>query len=458
MKYSSLLFIYVFLPVSLIIYYIIPKKHREKALLVLSMLYCAADSLYYLIFMILFTLLNFIMCRITDYLRKQKSIAEVALASTIILDITLIFGFRAPYMTWFAGMIRAPEGFFPAGVSIYALSAIGTLIDVYKGREKAESNIIRFALYTMFFPRLIIGPIMRYSAFRKMMKQSSGGLEDVGAGLMVFVKGLAKKVLATDWLYTLYIAIKSTQEHNITFITAWMGAAAYLLCLYFEFSGFADMGKGMARCFGVHLPKCFNYPVFSRKVRLFARRWNTHAVLWFRFYIANPLSAQGKNKAAKTAAYLFAWALLGFWYTFDLNGCFGGIFLGLFILFEKRFLSKNVLSITGIAYTFIVASIMVVIMSCSTLSESLRYIGYMLGTGGFADSQSLYFIKSYALVLLICAFAATDLFRKLLAAMYRNKHTKAMLMLTPAITAAVLVICTAFLAETGSSELLMLKL
>ena len=458
MAYSSLLFIYIFLPLSLAVFYIVPKKHREAALLVLSMLYCASGGLYFLIFMIMFTLLNFVMCRITEFLREQKSISEVALASTVVIDITVIFGFRAPYMKWFAGMIRAPGGFFPVGISIFALSAIGTLIDVYKGKEKAEKNIIRFALYIMFFPRLVIGPLMRCNAFRKMMKSKSKGLEDIGAGLMVFIKGLAKKVLAADTLYNLYTAIKSTQENNITFVTAWLGISAYLLCLYFELSGFADMGKGIARCFGIHFPECFNYPVFSKKVRLFTRRWNTHAVLWFRRYISIPLSSQWKSRAAKTGGFIFAWMMLGFWYNFDFNGIIGGLFMGIVLLAEKRFMSKNVLGFTGVVFTFAVVSVCAAFMSCEGIRESFRYIGFMLGTGGFADAQSWYFIRTYAWLIIICRFAATDLFRKLLLFISRKKHTKAVFAVTPVVTVALLILCTAFLADRGSSEMLLLKL
>ena len=458
MAYSSLLFIYLFLPVSLAVFYAVPKKHRETVLFVLSMLFCAAGSVYLLIFMLIFTLLNYIMCRITEFLREKKSISEVALASTIVIDITVIFGFRAPYMTWFAGMIRAPEGFFPIGVSLFALSAVGTLIDVYKGKERAEKNIIRFGLYIMFFPRIIMGPLLRYSTFRKMMKAEPKGLEDMGAGLLIFIKGLAKKVLAADTLYTLYIAVKSTEGHKMPLVTAWIGAAAYLLCLYFELSGFADMGAGAARCFGIRFPKCFNYPVFSSRVRLFAERWNTHAVMWFKRFIEKPLAAQGRSRAAKVGAFLLAWSLLGFWYVFDLNGFIGGIFLGTVILAENRFRSRNTLRGTGVIYTFAVSAVFSAFMSCDSLSASVRYIGFMLGTGGFADSQSWYFIRSYAVVLIICAFAATNLGRRLLGLMARNKYTKAVFAVVPAVAAALLIICTAFLSDGGVSEMLVLRL
>ncbi len=458
MAYSSLLFIYIFLPVSLIAFYAVPKKYREAVLLVLSMLYCAANSIYMLIFMLIFTLLNFTMSRITEFLREQKSIAEVALVSTVVIDITVIFGFRAPYMNWFSGMIRAPEGFFPLGISLYALSAIGTLIDVYKGKEKAEKNILRFALYIMFFPRLIIGPVMRYRTFRKMMKGESKGLEDIGTGLLIFIKGLAKKVLAADTLFTLYTAVKCTESHRMPLVTAWIGAAAYLLCLYFELSGFADMGAGVARCFGIVFPKCFNYPVFSTRVRLFAERWNTHAVLWFKRYISKPLRVQGKSKAAKIGAFLLAWALLGFWYNFNINGIVGGIFLGTVILAENRFRNRNTLKITGRIYTFVVAAIFAAFMSCGSVGLSLKYIASMLGAGGFADSQSWYFIRSYAVILAVCAFSASDLGRRILSAASKNKYTKPVFAAVPVAAVIALSLCTAFLADKGFSEMLLIRL
>ena len=458
MVYSSLLYIYGFLPLSLLIFYAVPKKHREAVLLGLSGIFCASFGLYYLIFMAGYVLLNYTMCRITEYLKSKKSIAEVAVASMVIIDITVLFSFRAPYMSWFAGMIRAPEGLYAAGASLFTLSAIGTLIDVYKGNEKAEKNIIRYALYIMFFPRLLMGPVMHYSSFRKAMSHPQTGLSQAGKGLAVFVKGLAKKVLIADTLFMLYSAVSASEWTKVPAVNALLGVSAYLLGIYFELSGIADMGAGSAICFGYRFPECFRYPIFSKRINYFAMRWNTPVVMWFKRYISWPLTTSAVNSVARSAVFLFTWILIGFWYTFDISGAAAGAFLGTMILIESRFRSRNTMKITGVIYTLIIAGISAFIFSQKNAHEFLHNSGSLIGLDGLADSSSLYLLKEYTLILLAAAFFSTGLTKKLTGRVMKLKFSDKLSMLIPAAVVCMLVVCTAMIASGGSSEQLFIKL
>lgn len=266
MIYSSLLFIYGFFPLSLLIYYAAGRKLRNGVLLILSMIFCGLISLYFLAFMILYTAVNFAACGFIEKKRPDKAWPSVCFALAVIFDIAAVFIFRTDLFSGLKSLIHVPDGFFPVGISFFTLSAVGTLIDVYCGRLKAERNIVNFGLYIMFFPRLFMGPVLRYSSFAKMLKNRRDGLNEIGIGFTIFVKGLAKKIIAADSLYMLYTAVRSIDIGTMTALTAWIGITAYLLCLYFTLSGFADMGVGIAYCFGFKFPQSFNYPLFSTRI------------------------------------------------------------------------------------------------------------------------------------------------------------------------------------------------
>ncbi len=458
MAYSSLLFIYGFFPLSLLIFYAVPKKHSEKALLALSAVYCGITSLYFLIFMALYIFFNYSMCRITQFLKEKESIAEVPLASMIVLDITAIFTFRTPYMEWFGDMLHAPDAFFPIGISFFTLSAIGTLIDVYKGKHKAEKNIVRFSLYIMFFPRLIMGPLLRYSTFCKIMDKQNSGLSSIGKGIGIFVKGLAKKVIVADTLYMLYSAANRADTEKVTALTAFLGVLAYLLCLYFNMSGFADMGCGIAECFGIHFPRSFNYPLFSKKICYFRGRWLTQLNFWFRRYAEKPITFICRKKWLKMTVFAFVSGMVGFWYTFSFNGFTAGFFIGTAMLIESRFANRTTLNFTGIAYTAAASLIWAVFLSTSGLKDAFGCFSELFGRYGLADSLSIYLLRKYIPIIILSLFASTDLFGKLMKKAEKNKHTgKAVLIFTPAVILGLLAVCTVLISADGYSEMIQFR-
>ena len=259
--------------------------------------------------------------------------------------------FRTEYFDWLYRLIKAPEGFFPVGISFFSLAAVGTLIDIYKGRIKAEKNIVRFSLYFMFFPRLIMGPLLRYGVFRRILDNRRETPANIGIGMTLFVKGLAKKVIVADDLYMLYTAVQSQNVKELSAVTAWLGITGFVLCLYFNLSGFADMGTGIAYCFGYRMPQSFNYPLVSTKIKYFAARWQSQVIQWLRRYVTKPLYGVCGQRWIKELIFIFGWTLFGIWYTFSVNGALWGLLIGTAVVIERRIAKRKIMNITGIIYT-----------------------------------------------------------------------------------------------------------
>lgn len=459
MVYSSLLFIYGFLPVSLILYYITPKKFREMMLLFLSAAFCCMISLYFLIFIAVFAAVNYIFMHLISRSRRNEKLSAVPLAVGIIIDLVAVFAFRTEFFTWLHRMIRAPEGFYPVGISFFALGAVGTLIDVYKGRIKADRNMVRFALYIMFFPRLLMGPLLRYRVFTNILSNRSESLSGMGVGMTIFVKGLVKKVIAADNLYMLYTAARSGDVSEISAVTAWLGAVAYILCLYFELSGFADMGTGTAYLFGLKFPQSFNYPLFSIRLKYFAARWQSQVTQWLRRYITKPIYGVCSKRLLREIVFIMGWGLFGFWYTVDLGGTVWGILIGTAVIIESRLLKKMIMNFTGMIYTFFTVVILGVFLSGDSLGGSVRYLFAMVGGNGIlADADGFYLVKTYIVLLLVTMYASTDLFRNLMTRTGRNKVKAAVMAVSPVLVLAVLMLCTAVMSYSGSSDMLLMKL
>lgn len=459
MVYSSLLFIYGFLPLSLLFYCITPKKRQPLILLILSMIFCGMFSLGFLVFIAAYTLINYVGCRLTEKQRNAGKRGIMPYALCMVIDTAAIFFFRSELFEPMRSALGTAADFFPVGISFFTLSALGTLTDVYRGRTAAERNIISFGLYIMMFPRLIMGPVLRYSSFSRILKERRGGLCEIGKGITFFVKGLVKKVIFADSIYMLYTAVRSAEVTELSALTAWLGAAAYILCLYFTLSGFSDMSAGLGLCFGLRFPKSFNYPMFSTKIRYFYARWQTQIIKWFRKNFTHPFASLSHNGIYRKAVFLVAWGSFGFWYTFNINGFVWGMLLGAAIVVEKRFSHAKMLNITGAIYTFFTVIAASVILFGDDLFYSAKYLLAMIGgNNNFADALSLYLLKSYIVILLICMYASTDLFKNVRIRLEKTKIRLVFEILSPFIVLFLLMACTALMSFAGSSATMLVML
>ncbi|MBR1591923.1 MAG: hypothetical protein IJ666_02795 [Ruminococcus sp.] len=460
MLYSSLLFIYAFLPVSILVFYISPQKYRDIILLVFSMIFCAANGLGFLIFMAAYAAFNYFTGILIDVIKKSgTSLEAVPLFAGITADIIVIFMFRTEYMSWLRSIFGFPDEFFPLGVSFFTLSAVGYLTDIYCGRIKAERNIVTFGLYLLMFPKLTAGPVIRYRSFLKISDNRKYGLSEIGKGLIIFIKGLAKKVIIADTIYMLCSDVNNIDREKLSAVNAWLGIIAYMLSLCFTLSGFADMGRGMGYCFGYRLPKSFNYPVFSSRIRYFASKWHMGVVRWFRLYTLKPLYRLSGNQQLKQLLFIAAWCLIGFWYTFSLNGAVWGCLVGIAVTAENFFIRKKILKTTGIIYTFLIMCLLMTFLAGDSIGSSIGYIIAMFGGNRiFADSISVYFFKSYMVLLLVSTYASTDLFGNMMLRSGKSRIRTAFSFISPIVAVLMLMICTALMSYSGNSDIMLIKL
>ncbi|MCD8187577.1 MAG: hypothetical protein LUD57_02960 [Ruminococcus sp.] len=456
MIFSSLLFIYAFFPVSVLLYYITPAKYRNYALFVLNIAYCGMCGLSFLIFMILYTLWNYAFGLICGSLRKHKFLSGAFAFIGIAADALALLVLREDMLDVYVGRFGFIGSIAPIGISFTVLSAVGYLLDVCRERISAERNILNFSAYMMFFPKLPMGPLVGYARFRSMLKNRSMGLSEVGAGASLFIKGLAKKVIFADNLYMLYSAVSSMDVKELSSLSAWLGVFSYSFCLYFTLSGFSDMGAGIARCFGFRLPKSFKYPLLSAGLNDFCRRWHIPVMNWFNRYIVRAVSKKLPYRAVKYFLIISVWGLIGLWYDFSVNKLVWGLLIGVAVFVENLLKNKKPLRSTAIIYTLALTSVCSVFFFGSSLSYSFHYLFAMIGgNSSIADSGSLYLLKSYIVLLLVCAYASTDMFRNLIERSKKKWLKKTVEILTPPVIVGLLIICTIELSYTGESEMML---
>lgn len=457
MTYSSLLFIYLFLPVAMTLYLISPKKIKNGVLYAESLVFCGFMGIKLTIFMVAYCLVNYFMGLLI--FRAAPRLKCIPLAVGVLFDVIMLISFRGDVFSYLHGFFRLPESVFPVGISLFTLTAIGYLADIYKGNFRADKNFIRFSLYIMMFPRLIMGTVVSYDSFLHSVKRCKPKLAETGRGIISFVIGLAKKVIIADSLHSLYTAVNSTDNSELSAAGAWLGIMAYILCLYFTLSGFSDMSVGLCRCFGFVFPSSFNYPLFSGKIRTFVSGWHTQVIYWFRKYITTPLSSMTENPFVSKLVFVGVWALTGIWYSFTTGGALWGVLIGIAILIENKVNNQKRFRANGIIYTMLSITLMTVFLSQGTISGGLSYLGVMFGgNGNLADSVAAYMIKYYIVILLIAVYASTDLFRNTLMKIKAVRFSKALSLLTPVVITLLLFVCTALMAYSGQSDKMLIRL
>ncbi len=440
MSFSSLLFIYAFFPLSLGIFYVTPKKLRKYSLLLLSVIFCGMVSLKFLIFIICFMLMNFYAGIAASKLSSRKIswlIAGTGVAADIASLLLISFELKPSGVT--------------VGTAFFTMSAIGYLIDTVHGKIKTPVHLTDFALFIMFFPKLPIGPPMSYSDFiHNLNTKKCSAAADIQSGLTMFVTGLAKEVIFAGNLYPIYKSVRIIDVGEISVLSVWLGAAAYILFLYFMLSGIADMGAGISRCFGIRIPKSFDHPVFSVGISEFSSRWHMPVCSWFREYVQNPFINIFPWKAAEIISIIIVWALTGLVYGFSVNKLIWGLLIGSALAVETVFSSKKALRATALIYTFALNVVSIIFFFGSSLSDSLCYLPVLIGSNGkIGDTVSIYLLRSYAVVLIAGIYASTDLFRNMTLRIGKFVPKVIFNVVSAVFMLALLVLCTALISFNG---------
>ena len=426
MLFSSIPFLYYFLPLVLAVYFLVPRGAKNAVLFASSLLFYAWGEPKFCVFMLLSILQGFLFGRLIEKNAQRPTWSKLFLTASIVLSLGLL-GY-CKYADFFISSVNAVTGSslkllhvaLPIGISFYTFQILSYVVDVYRGDVPAQKSFLKLGTYIAMFPQLIAGPIVRYAEIAPQLDERETTFEDIAAGAGRFVIGLSKKVLLANVLYGLITAFQESKDLSVLYY--WLYAVSFTLQLYFDFSGYSDMAIGLGKMLGFDFNKNFDYPYISTSVSEFWRRWHISLGSWFRDYIYIPLGGNRVSTLKHIRNILVVWALTGLWHGASWNFVLWGVYYGLFLLLEKFVLQKYLKKIPSwlcTVYTMLVVMIGWVFFSQTDFGALGHYLGTMFGIGasGFIDKTALYYLKTGFILLLIsilmCRPAPYQYFKRL---------------------------------------------
>ena len=426
MVFSSLLFLFIFLPVFLICYFVIPKPWRNLILFLGSLMFYAWGEPIYISIMLFSTVLDYTCGLIIDRFRNHKVLSKVGLGLSIIGNLGMLSYFK--YADFFIANINNTFGSqfellnlaLPIGISFYTFQTMSYTIDLYRGKINAQKNIISFGAYVAMFPQLVAGPIVTYATVEKELKHRVITLDSFGEGTIRFIEGLGKKVLLANNIGLLWNQISQTSYGELSIVTGWLGALAFGLQLYFDFSGYSDMAIGLGKMLGFSFPENFNYPYISRSVTEFWRRWHITLGSWFREYVYIPLGGNRVSTARFYANIFVVWFLTGFWHGAGWNFIMWGLLFGTLMVIERGFLLKWLEKCPRfISHIYLLFVILVswVLFAQNSLGEAISYLKVMFGltNSPIINTNTLYLLTNFYVLLILGVLFATPLMKNIKA-------------------------------------------
>ena len=451
MVFSSVPFLYVFLPVVLLCCFVVPKRFKNLVLLAASLFFYYYGERAYTSLLLISSLSDYLH---SLYIEKHRGTqrAKIALVSSIAVNLALLgfFKYADFLISTVNGLLHTSIPLLkvplPIGISFFTFQTMSYTIDVYRGRVHAQKNLVTMGTFVCLFPQLVAGPIVRYSDIALELEQRSTTLDEVSAGARRFVVGLAKKVLVANAMGELCGLYRSAGEQTTLF--ALLYAAAFTIQIYYDFSGYSDMAIGLGLLFGFHFPENFNYPYLSRSVSEFWRRWHMTLGGWFRDYVYIPLGGNRVPRLLYIRNIFVVWALTGLWHGAAWNFVVWGLLFGVLLTAEKLFLDKWLQKCGRIlphVYVMAVVVLSFVLFNASSLQGALADIAAVLGLTGapFAGTLSLYYLKSYAVLLAVSVVGCTPWPKKLALALPEGVRA----VLEPVAMAVLLLLVTAYLVD-----------
>lgn len=417
MVFSSIAFLYMFLPLVLLVYGAAPRKWKNPVLLVASLVFYAWGEPVYIFLMLFSAVVDYTLGLLVDGHRgSPRARYFVALSAVVNLGLLGFFKY-APYI---AGLLESAGGprlrcaqvALPIGISFYTFQTMSYTIDVYRGDAQVQKSLVNLATYVTLFPQLIAGPIVRYNTIAEGLDGRRESLNLFGYGVRRFTVGLGKKVLLANNIGMLFDELKSLPQGQISTVGAWLGTAAFAFQIYFDFSGYSDMAIGLGSMFGFHFEENFKYPFISQSVTEFWRRWHISLGTWFRDYVFIPCggSRQGLVKTCRNLALV--WFLTGIWHGASMNFALWGLYFALLLIAEKVWLFgalKQLPRVFRHAYLLLATGFSWVLFAFEDLGSVKDWWGSMcgLGHGPFATPLDRYLWSSYRVLLLVLALAST---------------------------------------------------
>ncbi|WP_352420576.1 MBOAT family protein [Proteiniborus sp.] len=421
MLFSSLVFLFVFLPSVITLYYISGKKLRNLILLVFSLFFYAYGEPKYLLIMIVSIIANYLMGLLVDKYRNEEMKAKILLAIAVIINLSVIGYYKyTNFLIQNINMIFNTSYPFmkivmPIGISFFTFQGLSYVIDIYRGHGKLQKNPLNVALYISLFPQLIAGPIVRYETVAEQINNRHESLEGFSYGIERFIIGLSKKILIANSVGLIADEVFGTQISDLSVILAWIGILAYTAQIYFDFSGYSDMAIGLGRMFGFEFLENFNYPYISKSITEFWRRWHISLSSWFRDYVYIPLGGNRVSNYKFFRNILVVWFLTGLWHGAAWNFIAWGLYYGLLLIIEKVFIGKYIQKIWRPfqhIYTMFFVMLGWLLFRSETLSYAIQYFYVMIGIGGqsLLDSTTYYYLFEYKTELLVAFFASFPLY------------------------------------------------
>ena len=455
MLFSSIVFLFSFLPAVMILYYLLPVRFRNVILLLASLVFYAWGEPVYLFLMLLSILFNYFSGLDIARNLQDKRAAKRSLVFNLIINLAVLgfFKYEGFVLDTLNGILPVHISYhalpLPIGISFYTFQILSYIIDVYRGNVKVQTNLPNFALYVTMFPQLIAGPIVQYADVDEQLASREVSRTKFGEGSMYFIRGLAKKVLLANTSGMIFTEVSGLAKGNIAVMTAWLGAFAYMFQIYFDFSGYSDMAIGLGKMFGFEFNMNFNYPYVSKSITEFWRRWHISLSSWFRDYVYIPLGGNRVSKIKHIRNLLIVWLLTGLWHGAAWNFVAWGLYYGVILIIEKYLLSPVLDRLPDVVrhiYSIVLVVIGWVLFFSSSFGQAADYIRVMFGAGahGFADRESMYLLTSNLILWLILIFGSTPLVHFRYEHMLRTKKWNTTI-INSVVYVALFIVCIAYL-------------
>ncbi len=463
MVFSSLSFLTLFLPLTILLYFAVPRRFRNLLLFLASLIFYAWGEPVYIVLMLFSSVVDYSHGLLMEKFDGRPGVRRALLISSVAINLSLLGFFK------YAGLvvstlnaalslsIPVPSVALPVGISFYTFQTMSYSIDVYRRNCPAQRDPIAFGCYVTMFPQLIAGPIVRYVDVMREINGRRETFEGFYLGIRRFLVGLAKKLILANGVGMLWDSVSAQPAASLSALSAWLGVLAYAFQIYFDFSGYSDMAIGMGRMFGFQFPENFRYPYVSRSVSDFWRRWHITLSTWFREYLYIPLGGNRVSVPRNIFNLAVVWMATGLWHGASWNFLLWGAYFGAVLIAEK-FLYGKALSrapgFVGWAYTALVVLVGWVFFALDDLGRGAAYLGAMFGGGaGAVDAYALRALLNYGAVLLLCAAASTPLASGALERL-RERRPRAHSALTYALVIVGFALCLIYVVDAGYNPFL----
>ena len=457
MLFSSIPFLYCFLPAVVLVYFLVPRKFKNAVLLAFSLLFYGWGEPKY-VFLMMATIAVFYGCGLAIGKAQIQKWKKVWLMTSVVVGIGLLAIFK--YADFFVENFSAATGLsipllrlaLPVGISFYTFQSLSYTIDVYRGKVPVQRNPISFGAYVTLFPQLIAGPIVRYADVARELDSRTHSFEDAMLGIRRFLIGLGKKVILADNFALLISLFRDSGEKSVLFY--WMYAIAFTLNIYFDFSGYSDMAIGLGRIFGFHFIENFNYPYLSKSVTEFWRRWHMSLGSWFRDYVYIPMGGNRVPKWRWIVNISTVWMLTGFWHGAAWNFILWGLLFGCLLLAEKLVPAIGKLPAVGKhLYVMLIVVLSFVLFNAESLSQAGTDFASLFGFGNLpaVTAETVYYLRSYGLLFVAGFVGATPIVKQSAVCIGESKVGAVLEVL---LLIGILLVCTAYLVDGSFSPFL----